>query len=384
MFEKSSMKDDETEMDQAEEIIENEQNNKPKKKRKKWPFIVGGIALFLFVVYWVIVYFMVSAALVPSFMKKLDSFSEVTEKSVSEQTHTSDIEENHKAAIEDTNVWLKTVKHQKYTVTSEDGYKLVGVAFEPDVASGSAASMSESETGQTPDAQFQTGRSPDGHDWVLVLHGYTGWKEEMYPFAREYCRRGFHALVPDLRCQGDSEGDFIGMGYTDSQDCMIWLKGILKLDPQARIVIHGQSMGAATALIMTGRDDLPDAVKAVVSDCSYTDAYAMFQAKIKDWFGLPAFPLVNSARLMLMLRGGYDLYDASAIDAVRRSHTPTLFIHGSDDRMISADMSRELYAAEACSEKELLIVDGAGHAQSQDKDAKQYYGHIFDFLANKK
>ncbi len=107
----------------------------------------------------------------------------------------------------------------------------------------------------------------------------------------------------------------------------------------------------------------------------------MFEAKIKDWFGLPAFPLVNSARLMLMLRGGNDLYDASAIDAVKKSRTPTLFIHGTDDRMIAADMSRELYEAEACDNKKLLLIDGAGHAQSQDKDPKKYYGVIFEFLS---
>ena len=335
------------------------------KKKRKRKYIIIGILLFIFVLYWVLVYFLVSAALVPSFMKKLDSFSEVTEKSVSEQKHTTDIQENHKEAIEETNEWLKTVKHQRYITKSEDGYDLVAMEFEPDVATGAAAGI---------------GAAGDGHDWVLVLHGYTGWKEEMYPFAMEYCKRGYHAMVPDLRCQGDSDGDFIGMGYTDSDDCIKWIQGILKIDPQARVVLHGQSMGAATALIMSGRDDLPDCVCAIVSDCSYTDAYAMFKSKINDWFSLPAFPLVDSARLMLLLRGGYDLNKASAIDAVKRSHTPTLFIHGADDRMIDADMSRELYQAETCPDKKLLIIDGAGHAQSQDKDPEEYYRTVFEFL----
>ena len=323
------------------------------KRKKKRKYIIIGILLFVFILYWVLVYFLVSAALVPSFMKKLDSFSEVTEKSVSEQQHTTDIQDNHKAAIEETNEWLKNVKHQKYITKSEDGYDLVAMEFEADVTS---------------------------HDWVLVLHGYTGWKEEMYPFAMEYCKRGYHAMVPDLRCQGESDGDFIGMGYTDSDDCIKWIQGIRKIDPLARVVIHGQSMGAATALIMSGRDDLPECVRAIVSDCSYTDAYAMFQSKINDWFSLPAFPLVDSARLMLILRGGYDLNKASAIEAVKKSHTPTLFIHGADDRMISADMSRELYQAETCPDKKLLIIDGAGHAQSQDKNPEKYYQTIFEFL----
>lgn len=36
-------------------------------------------------------------------------------------------------------------------------------------------------------------------------------------------------------------------------------------------------------------------------------------------------------------------------------------------------------AAAAC-EKELLIVEGAGHAQSQDKAPEEYYGAITRFL----
>ena len=293
-------------------------------------------------------------------MKKLEAFSDVTEQGVATQQHTTDIQENHKASIDATKGWLKTVSSDTYKLLSDDGYRLVATMFHPSY---------------TPLAAPE-----DSHNWVLLLHGYTGWKEEMYPFAREYVLRGYHALVPDLRCQGESEGDFIGMGYTDSKDCLLWLKLILDTDPDAHIVIHGQSMGAATALILSGDPALPDAVKGIISDCSYTDAYTMFRDKIRDWFSLPAFPFLDSARLILMLRGGYDLYDASPLSAVKNSHTPTLFIHGTEDRIIDPAMTRELYDACASSKKKLLLVEGAGHAQSQDKDPDRYYRTIFSFI----
>lgn len=317
--------------------------------------IVTGIAItvvVLFAIYTIGIYFLVSACLVPSFMEKLDAFEEITEKGYSEQVHTSDISENRKAALAQTKEWLETAQGQKLTQRTEDGYELVATEF------------------------FA---KEDSHNWVLLLHGYTGWKEEMYPFAYWYYGQGYHVIVPDLRCQGESEGDFIGMGWTDSFDCELWLNYILEQDAQAQIVLHGQSMGASTALIMTGNETLPEQVKAVVSDCAYTSAYEMFGDKITEWFGLPAFPFVDSACLMLRLRGGYDLKDASAIDAVQKSSTPTLFIHGEKDAMIDVDMTEELYEAAAC-EKELLIVEGAGHAQSQDKAPEEYYGTVERFL----
>ncbi len=88
---------------------------------------------------------------------------------------------------------------------------------------------------------------------------------------------------------------------------------------------------------------------------------------------------MDSACLVLKLRGGYDLKDASAINAVKRSTTPTLFIHGNADDLISVQMSKDLYEAASCP-KELLIVEGAGHAQSQDKDPETYYDTIASFL----
>ncbi len=201
----------------------------------------------------------------------------------------------------------------------------------------------------------------------------------MYPFAYWYHEEDYHVVVPDLRCQGESEGDFIGMGWTDHYDCKLWINYILQQDPEARIVLHGQSMGAATALMMTGEDNVSEHIAAVVSDCAYTDAYSMFGEKIKEWFYLPAFPLVDSACVVLKLRGGYNLKDASAINAVQKSSTPTLFIHGDKDAMIPVQMSKDLYEAASCP-KEILIIEGAGHAQAQDKDPETYYETIQSFL----
>ena len=325
------------------------------KKKRKIFIALSIIILLLVVLYFILVNFLVSAALVPSFMRKLESFQRITDESYAAQVQTSDIQVNRQLALNHTNEWLETVDSLTISAVTEDGYTLIAKEF------------------------YAQDQSAENHKWALVLHGYTGWKEEMYPFACWYYEEGYHVVVPDLRCQGQSEGDFIGMGWTDHYDCNLWIDYILSQDADACIVIHGQSMGAATALMMTGEEDLSDHVAAVIADSSYTDAYSMFGDKVKEWFYLPAFPLVDSARLVLKLRGGYDLMDASALDAVAKSDTPTLFIHGASDAMISVQMSKDLYDAAAC-EKELLIIDGAGHAQAQDKDPETYYSTIRGFL----
>ncbi len=326
-------------------------------RRKRKIRIAAAVAAALFAVYTVFVYFLVSACLVPSFMDKLNAFEDITRKCYSEQVQTADIRENRSQLLTETGEWLETAAYKKIQVRTTDGYLLTAAQFP----------AATSETGGT------------GEKWALLLHGYTGWKEEMYQFAYWYHKQGYSVLVPDLRCQGESEGDFIGMGWTDHLDCELWIAHILEQAPEARIVLHGQSMGAATALLMAGSPEASEHIKAVVSDSAYTEAYEMFGDKITEWFHLPAAPFVDSACVMLRLRGGYDLKDASPLRAVRASGIPTLFIHGDEDRMIDVNMSCELFEAAAC-EKELFIVEGAGHAQAQDKNPDVYYGRIEDFL----
>ncbi len=302
--------------------------------------------------YFILVNFLVSAALVPSFMQKLEAFERITQESYAAQVQTSDIKVNRQIALNETRAWAAEAVHEKIAVETQDGYTLIAETFPAE---------------------------EESHVWILVLHGYTGWKEEMYPFAYWYHEQGYQILVPDLRCQGESEGDFIGMGWTDHFDCVLWVNYILSRDADARIVIHGQSMGASTALMMAGDERTSNKITAVISDCAYTDAYSMFGDKITEWFYLPPFPIVDTACFVLRMRGGYNLKDASAIDAVVKSRIPTLFIHGSEDDMISVQMSQDLYDA-AGGPKELLIVEGAGHAQAQDKDPEAYYGAIAAFL----
>ena len=329
---------------------------------EKYKKILAAILLILFVLYWAAVNLLVSAVLVPSFMEKLDAFQRISEQSYAEQVQETEMKQNLTAMTVVGKVWGRQHGIEQVEIMSEDGYRLKGVLMQ---ASGDAA-----EAGQ---------KSAGPHRWVVLLHGYTGSKEMMYGYAYWYWTHGYSVLAPDFRCQGESEGDYIGLGATDSKDLEGWIDLILEREPEAEIVLHGLSMGASTALLYCGQENVPDNIKAVISDCAFTDAYSMFKEKIGSWFHLPAFPVVDSAELMIRLRAGYDLKETSPLKAVSTSSVPTLFIHGEEDRMIPVSMCRELYDAAAC-EKEIMIVEGAGHAQADDKDPARYFEEVEKFL----
>lgn len=322
------------------------------KKLKKRTKVLIAALIAVMVIYTVIGNIIVSAALVPDFMRKLEAFERVTEQGYSEMVKTDDITENAALAREETKAFLEKSDGFKVKSTSDDGYELIAACFRQ--------------------------AEPEGKPWVILLHGYTGWKEEMYHYAAKYYEKGFNILCPDLRCQGESDGDFIGMGWTDRYDVLDWIGKITDSYPDAEIVLHGESMGASCAVMMSGME-LPDNIKCVISDCAFTDSVSMFRKQLRDWFSIPDIGFIGSARLWLRIRGGYDLKEASAINEIKNSDTPTLFIQGDQDRIVPVSSAEELYES-LDAEKDIMIVEGAGHAQSCYKDPDAYYDRVFGFI----
>lgn len=64
-----------------------------------------------------------------------------------------------------------------------------------------------------------------------------------------YAQTGYSVLMIDLRAQGDSEGQRITMGYQEARDvhgALTWLEE--RGFKHSEVIVHGWSMGAATAL----------------------------------------------------------------------------------------------------------------------------------------
>lgn len=221
----------------------------------------------------------------------------------------------------------------------------------------------------------------DTHRWVICVHGYGRSGAEMGHFASHYADQGWNLLLPDLRGHGESEGNYVGFGWDDRLDLVSWVSWIVRRDPQAWIVLHGLSMGAAAVLLTTG-GALPQNVKGAVSDCSYTSASALLRLilhKSHRWPG-PAGTALAALRSAVKRRAKYDLDKADALNAVRRSHTPTLFIHGVSDELIPAAMMAELYEHARCP-KEFLWVPHAGHGRALLADSELYWSTVDDFIA---
>lgn len=238
-------------------------------------------------------------------------------------------------------------------LTSEDGLKLHGKFFE------------------NPNAN---------HKYAVVCHGYSANGRQMVGFVQEFLKMNYSVLTPDSRAHGESEGKKIGMGYFEQNDLLLWINSIVEKDPQAQIVLLGVSMGGATVLMESGLEGLPSNVKAVIADCPYTDAYQEFCSQMTDVVHLPAYPYVQIASVFCRMLSGYNFKNASPLESVKNSSTPTLFIHGEADAFVPFEMQEPLFEAATC-EKEKLSVPNAAHGNSAGTDTELYWSTVQNFLA---
>ncbi len=219
-----------------------------------------------------------------------------------------------------------------------------------------------------------------GNRTALVLHGWRDCAIDFFYLARLYERElGYNVVMPDFHAHGLSEGNAARMGWLDRHDMIRWME-IFQSDT---MVVHGVSMGGATAMMMSG-EKMPDKVRDVrfVEDCGYTSVWDEFAGEMKVRFGLPAFPILHSSSFLCKLRYGWTFAEASALEQVSKSEYPMLFIHGDSDKFVPTDMVHELYQAKP-QPKECWITENTEHASSYFNHKEEYIRRIKEFCAKK-
>lgn len=250
--------------------------------------------------------------------------------------------------------WIKQIRalpHRDVEIKSFDGLTLRGRFYEC-----------------TPGAPIE-----------LMLHGYRGDSErDLSGGVDRAFKLGHSVLLVDHRGSGRSDGKIITFGINERRDCAAWVDFILReIDPNAKIMLTGVSMGAATVMIASA-DEYPENVVGVLADCGYTSARAIIKKVIRD-MKLPPNILYPFARLGGRLFGHFDIDETSPIEAMKSSRIPVIFFHGDDDDFVPHYMSVENYDACISENKKMVTIEGAGHGLAYVANPEKYLKELKDF-----
>lgn len=250
--------------------------------------------------------------------------------------------------------WIKETRalpRKSVEIRSHDGLRLTGVYYE-----------------------YEKGAPIE-----ILFHGYRGSAERDLSGGVTRCfSLGRSALIVDQRAAGRSEGNVISFGINESRDCVEWVNYVVNnIDKDAKIIITGISMGAATVL-MASAMDLPENVVGVLADCGYTSAREIIKKVMRDMH-LPANLFYPFVRLGAIIFGKFDPDSNSPIEAMKKTKLPVIFFHGDTDDFVPHSMSVENF--EACgTEKKMVTINGAGHGLAFPVNKEKYLFEAGDFF----
>jgi fermentation-respiration switch protein FrsA (DUF1100 family) len=232
--------------------------------------------------------------------------------------------------------------------------------FEPVIANGTHGSLL---------------RVPGATRCALLMHGVRADRRVMAGRAGFLRESGLTSLTVDLQAHGETPGDMITFGHREARDARNGVAYLRGRQGCRSVVVIGQSLGGAAALLGEG----PVAADAFVLESVYPtieDAVANRLAMRFGSLGRLAAPLLY---FQIQLRAGVGRDALRPQDAVRKLRVPVLIAGGTQDLQTPQEETRRLFDA-VPGKKTLWLVEGAGHEDLYAFDPVQYRAQLGEFL----
>ncbi|MGL4798068.1 MAG: alpha/beta hydrolase [Cellulosilyticaceae bacterium] len=243
------------------------------------------------------------------------------------------------------------IAFEEMKIVSEDGYMLRGQYLEVD---------------------------PKSKKVVILIHGYTANHLMNLQFIEMYKEMRMNMLMIDTRSHGTSGAMYPTYGIKEQHDVKRWVLALReKLGQDIKIGLHGQSMGAATALMYAGSYN---DVTFVVADCAFSSAEEVLKYQFKTIGHIPPNGVYKAVRHLAEKKIGIVLDEASPKTSSMESTVPVLFIHGTADKTIPSYMSQEMYENRKNEADRLVLIEGAGHVEAHMVEPETYKKAVQEFI----
>jgi dienelactone hydrolase len=198
-------------------------------------------------------------------------------------------------------------------------------------------------------ALFDEPATPGPHPLVIMLHGFTGWKEEPHlaALAADLAAVGIAALRFDAPGSGESEGTWaehyrLTNYIADVTDVLAYAKANLPIDPH-RIAIWGHSLGGFTALAAAVR--APQDFVAVCG-CQPSNGWKLATPEVEHQWKISGWNTFSNSHftgIKLPYAFFTDRQQYNALGVTPQLKIPALFIAGTTDELVKAKNVRAMY-----------------------------------------
>lgn len=217
---------------------------------------------------------------------------------------------------------------------------------------------------------------------VILVHGIGQDKWNSLKYGDVFLDQGYNIFIYDGRSHGETGGDGASYGYYEKVDLQSIVQYVKHKNPGGIIGLHGESLGASTAMLYAETYAKDNDISFLIEDCGYSDLRELYIGRAAD-FNIPTFlrpVLIEYLSFVCKVRSGFFLEDVSPIRDINKITVPILFIHGDSDNQNPTKMVYDLYNNKNTGIKTLYISQGANHAESLKVDKARYKEEVVNFL----
>lgn len=194
---------------------------------------------------------------------------------------------------------------------------------------------------------------------VIYLHGNASCQLEGTFLVPIFVPHRCAVFCFDTSGCGNSEGEYISLGYYESADLKAAIKFLKDKYRVGKIGIWGRSMGAATGLISLHFDE----IAVAVIDSPFVSLREMIFEVAKN-FPVPTFLIKGYALCLkrkINLIMDFSINDVNPLESAKNCTKPLFLIHGENDTFIPCQHSQRIFQEYAGTKKSIEIVPDANH-----------------------
>jgi pimeloyl-ACP methyl ester carboxylesterase len=211
---------------------------------------------------------------------------------------------------------------------------------------------------------------------VLLFHGYVAAKCTLLGQAKIYHDLGYDTLLVDFRGSGGSTGYNTTIGYAEADDVAAAMDFATKHYAPAKIILAGQSMGAAAILRAVALHPLhPD---ALVLECPFDRLFTTVQHRF-DIMGVPSFPAANLLVFWGSVQQHHWAFNVNPVESAKAVHCPTLVMNALDDPFVRPPEAKRIFANLAGAKRDVWF-EHVGHDAYLPRYPDQWSQAVTSFM----
>lgn len=181
-----------------------------------------------------------------------------------------------------------------------------------------------------------------GDPCVIYLHGNASSQLEGRFLIPNLCPHGIAVFCFDFAGCGESDGEYISLGYYESFDTKFLINLLTVQFGFSKFILWGRSMGAATALLVHH-----PSVVACISDSAYISVESMVETISKK----TDIPFLFRPFASWLLKESvdstafFDYREINVLESIKKIKVPVIIGHAENDQIVPFEHSQLLYQA---------------------------------------